>query len=247
MKRTRQILLFSLLVLFTFNTHAQQGQFGKVGGIEIGAGMNFFGPQSQMSKLLDEYGFNDDILDWVHKTAEEFPSYFPMGISFSLAYLHNIKPESQIGLDLQYSGFSKVKGYSDLYGDLDIRFSSIYVAPTYTRKVLPYLEIQAGIPLMVNIGRKTSLYDENVDESADSYIKFSAGLLAGINFILWDGMDTYGKIGANYILSIPVNMGPYSAYYGFDRNRTIPESKINFNHMNVMFTLGFHLWRLYDQ
>ena len=245
MRRITFIALSVLLLLSSLSLSAQERQSGKVGGIEIGAGVNLFGPGSQMSKLMETYGFNDDILDWVHETNEEYPSYFPLGLSFNVSYLHYLKPQTKLGVTLHYSGFSKVKGYSDNYGDLDVRFSSIYVAPMYFREVLSFMEIQVGIPIMVNVGRKTSLYDENVEESKDSYVKLSAGILAGVNFKIWDGMDTYGKFGVNYLLALPNKMGPYSAYYGFDETQSIPESKIGFSHMNVMFTLGFHLWQFH--
>lgn len=244
MRNSKQIPVLILFLFFCLALSAQDGKSGKVGGIEIGAGVNFFGPPSQMSALMEEYGFNDDILDWVHETAEEYPKYFPMGLSFNVSYSRIVKPKTQLGVALHYSGFSKVQGFSDNYGDLDVRFSSIYVVPMYTRTLGDLFEMQAGIPLMLNIGRKTSLYDENVEESKDNYFKFSAGILAGLNFKLWDGMDTYGKIGVQALLAIPNKMGPYTAYYGFGDTQTIPESKIGFSHMNVLFTLGFHLWHL---
>ncbi len=245
MRHKAFIALSVLMLLPGLSLSAQEGQNRRVGGIEIGAGVNFFGPSSQMSALMETYGINDNILDWVHETSEQYPRYFPMGLAFNLSYIKYVKAQTKLGVTFHYSGFGKVQGYSDTYGDLDVRFSSVYVAPMYFREVLPSLEIQAGIPLMVNIGRKTSLYDENVEESNDSYVKLSAGLLVGINFKLWDGMDTYGKIGASYLLAMPNKMGPYTISYGFDETRSIPESKIGFSHMNVMFTLGFHLWQLH--
>lgn len=249
MKNSKRLYFQLILLLFGLSLSAQEAAQeaaqGKVGGIEIGAGVNFFGPPSRMSALMEQYGFDDDILDWVYETAEEYPAYFPMGLSFRFSYARKLKEQNQVGVALQYSGFSKVQGYSEIYGDLDVRFSSIYVAPMYTRILTDFFEIQAGIPILVNIGRKTSLYDENVDESMDSYVKLSAGILAGFNFKLWDGMNTYGKIGAQYILAIPNKMGPYTAYYGFGETQSIPESKIGFSHMNVLFTMGFHLWRLH--
>lgn len=246
MKRTAFILLSLLVLLPTIGLIAQEGKSGKVGGIEIGAGVNFFGPPSQMGKLMETYGFNDDILDWVHESNEEYPQYFPMGLSIDFSYISKLKSAgSKLGVSLHYAGFSKVKGYSDTYGDLDVRFSSLSVSPMYIKELWSFMELQLGIPLMLNTGRKTSLYDENVEESKDSYVKISAGLLAGVNFILWDGLDTYGKIGVNYLLAIPNNMGPFTAYYGFEESRSIPESQIGFSHMNLMFTLGFHLWELH--
>jgi hypothetical protein len=214
-----------------------------VGGIEIGTGANFFGPSSGMADLMREHGFDDNIVDWVHFEEEEFPHFFPVGFSLQFAYSRILNPQSRWGVLLHYAWFNKVQGYSEISGHLDVRLTSIDLIPVYSREVLPALELHVGPGLMVNSGRKTSLYNENEDETRDWSIGLSPALYAGLTYFLWDGTDIYGKIGTSYLLTLPSNMGPYSADFGFGSSHEIPESKIGFSHLNLVFTLGFHLWQ----
>jgi len=95
---------------------------------------------------------------------------------------------------------------------------------------------------MINSGKTTNLYDENVDVGVEKHRKLSPGLLAGMDFRIWDGTNTYGKIATHYVLTTRNNMGPFSAIYGFGNKHTIPESKIGFGHLNIGFILGIQIW-----
>lgn len=220
---------------------AQEASYSKRGNLEFGVGINLLGPASQMADLMIEYGFDETTFDWVHMEQTEYPVYASLGLSFQAAYSKYIAPRSQLGAQLNYAWLRKVQGLSATAGDLDIFFSSIYLTPYFTYEPWSILELQVGPSLMFNTGRKTSLYDENVEETKASYTRLSGGLLAGLNVVLWNGLDYYGKIGVQYILAIPNSMGPYSATYGFDQTETIPESKIGFGHLNLTFIFGFHL------
>ncbi len=241
MKPQRILTVFFLVSSLVLSSPAQEASFSKRGNLEFGAGINLFGPASQMADLMREYGFHESTFDWVHMEQTQYPVYAPLGLSFQVAYSKYISPRSQLGAQLNYSWLRKVQGLSATAGDLDIFFSSIYLTPYFTYEPWRVLELQVGPSLMVNTGRKTSLYDENVEETKASYTKLSGGLFAGLNVILWDDLDYYGKIGIQYILAIPNNMGPYSSTYGFDQTETIPESKIGFSHLNLVFIFGFNL------
>lgn len=243
MTRIKPIALVLLLTVFATSLSAQQSQTRRVGSLEFGVGLNFFGPSSQMVDLMEAHGFDDNIVDWVLFEEEEFPHYFPMGFSLQFAYSRIVDPKSKWGVLLHYAWFNKVYGHSDVSGHLDVRFTTVDLIPVYMRELIPSLEMQVGPSLMVNSGRKTSLYNENENESRDWTVGLSPALYAGLTYSIWDGTDTYGKIGASYLLSFPVQMGPFSADYGFGSTQEIPESKIGFSHLNVVFTLGFHLWK----
>lgn len=234
----------SMLILVSsvfLSASAQETAYSKRGNLEFGAGINFFGPASQMADLMREYGFDETTFDWVHMEQTNYPIYASVGYSFQAAFSKYVGPRSQLGGRLNYSWLKKVQGLSATAGDLDILFSSIYLTPYITYEPWQILELQAGPSLMVNTGRKTSLYDENVQESKDSSTKLSGGLFTALHFNLWDGFTSYGKIGIQYILAIPSMMGPYSATYGFDQTETIPESKLGFSHLNLVFIFGFNL------
>ena len=238
MKRTCIPIILLLLGLTLYG----QNETRRIGGFEIGFGVNALGPNAHMAGLMEEYNFNAGVANWVYLSDKEYPFYFPLGITVELAYFRILKERHSAGLMLDYSRFSKVHGYSDRSKELDLVFSSQSMLPFYRYRLSDYLQVQAGIPLMLNRGRKTSIYDENVEETRDHYLRFSTGVMAGLNLDLWDGTDTYGKLSLNYTLCLNNTMGPFSAVYGFGDLDTIPEDNFNFSHLSLVFTLGFHHW-----
>lgn len=241
MKPQYIIPILFVVASLSLSSSAQEVSFSKRGNLEFGVGVNLLGPTSQMADLMREYGFDATTFDYVHMEQTDYPVYAPMGFSFEAAYSKFVAPLSQLGGRLNYSWLGKVQGLSETAGDLDIAFSSIYLTPYITYEPGHIFDLQAGPSLMINTGRKTSLYDENIEESKASYTKLSGGLFAALNINLWDGLDYYGKIGIQYILAFPNNMGPYDATGGFDYTETIPESKIGFSHLNLLFIFGFNL------
>lgn len=235
------VTVFIMVTSLALSSSAQEVSFSKRGNLEFGVGVNLLGPTSQMADLMREYGFDETTFDWVQMEQTEYPVYAPMGFSFEAAYSKFVAPLSQLGGRINYSWLGKVKGLSATAGDLDISFSSIYLTPYITYEPGHIFDLQVGPSLMLNTARKTSLYDENVEENKASYTKLSAGLFAALNINLWDGLDSYGKIGIQYILASPNNMGPFDATGGFDQTETIPESQIGFSHLNLLFIFGFNL------
>ena len=223
---------------------AQGSTSGRVGGLELGAGINVFGPAGQMGDLMVEYGFDQQVMDWVAFEQIQYPDYAPLGIGIQASYMRNLNYGKSVGVTAHYSRLRVVSGYSAISGRLDILLSSIYLAPTFSLALGQYIEIKAGPSLMINSGRTTNLYEENVTVEPEKRTRLAPGLLTGVNFWLWYGTNTYGKIGAQSILTIPHEMGPFSGIYGFGERETLPESKMGYSHLNMVFIFGVHLWKL---
>jgi hypothetical protein len=66
------------------------------------------------------------------------------------------------------------------------------------------------------------------------------GLFTGLNLKIWNRAGTFGKIGANYLLTTDSEMGPYTSETFNSLNR-VPETKLNFSHGNFTFVFGLKL------
>ena len=186
MKPSR-LFLFLVCIYFSYpSLMAQNSSSGRVGGLEIGAGINTFGPAAKMGELMSEYGFNQLVMDWVAFDQIQYPVFAPTGIGFQASYIKNLSYGKSIGLTMQYSRLRKVSGYSSVSGPLHILFSSFILTPTYTQALGQYIELRGGPALMVNGGQTTDLYEENVSPETERRLKVAPGLFAGINFWVWN-------------------------------------------------------------
>jgi hypothetical protein len=217
------------------STSAQEVPSKKKGKLEIGPGINIFGPVLQMEKLMVEHGFDTPDLFWSEPI--EHPHYQFFGFSFEMSYSHYIGLRSQLGILLHYSWLRTIHGLR--YGlDLDILFSNVSVVPLYRFDLGKSWEIQVGPALMINIGNNNTPYTEI--RNVENYTKLSPGLLSGLNFKLWDNTYTFGKIGTHYLLTIRNKMGPFTAE-GDLNDYSLPDSKIGFSHLTFIFIFGVHL------
>jgi hypothetical protein len=216
---------------------AQEVPSKKKGNLEIGIGVNTFGPVPQMATLMVEHGFDIPSENWLFGgPLHEHPSYDRVGLSFQISYSRNLGPRSQLGIMLHYSRLRNVWGYTYIDEYLNVLFSSVYVVTLYTFELNQYWDFQVGPGLMINSANPKYAEDAKKDT------KLSPGLLIGLNLKIWDKTLTYGKISTHYLLTTRNNIGPYTveAWSG-GATVTIPESKIGFGHLNIVFTLGFHI------
>jgi hypothetical protein len=208
---------------------------------EFGIGVNCSGPQQQMADLMKKYRYNDTQKFWLkiftNKDYISYPIYSDVGFNTYISLCYRIAPKSQVGLRLNYSGFGQVSGYSTQYGYLDIHLASFSVIPIYTFEVNEVLEIQAGPALMINSGDNKSVGSELNNEQ---YTQHSLGLFTGLNLRIWDRQMTFGKIGMNYLLNKDCDMGPYTSD-SYNDSHMIPESALNFSHLNFVFAFGLNL------
>jgi hypothetical protein len=219
-----KILTVVLLVTSIMqSTSAQEDQTKHKGKLEIGIGFNFFGPTQQMADLMVKYGFNATSASSFFGPAVNYPVYQPLGFTYLISYSRYLGPRSQLGILFSHSGLREISGNSNLSEALDIKFSNVSVVPLYTFELSKYAEFQAGPALMINSWNNSS--------------KLSPGLLSALYLKIWDGAVTYGKLGTSYLLTYGNKMGPFTGTYG----TTIPESKINFGHLNILFSLGLNL------
>jgi len=217
--------------------NAQEVPPEKQGNLEFGLGFNIFGPAQQMAKLMVEHNFDMPFENWFGGAPFENPSYDRVGLSFHISYSRYLSLKSQFGIQVHYSSFGQIRGYSTIAWHLSIRFSSIYVNPIYKYDLGDYWELQIGPAIMINRGREVNPYDKQ----SQIYSKPSLGMLTGLNLKMWGGPRSNGKISAHYLVTIRNNMGPYVSEGWPGNISTIPESKIGFGHLNIVFALGFHL------
>lgn len=225
-----KILTFFLTVTSTFHpVLAQEDQRKRMRELEIGTGFNFLGPGRQMADLMVEYGFDETAQSWFTGSDIKHPHYRKVGITGYLSCDQNIGQRSQLGIIFNYSFLNEVYGYSFVGGYLFVRFSNISLVALYSYGLNKHLEVNAGPVLMINSGNETS----EDGQGKDKYTRLSPGLLTGLNLKIWNGRVTFGKIGTYYLLTTKNKMGPYSTDFS-----AIPESKINFSYLTVLFAFG---------
>ena len=236
MKTTLLKYLMMMCALLIVSWLPAQETSIKKGTLELAFGFNTFGPAPQMGKLMKTYHFDQTTDNWLFGGVTEHPHYDPVGFTGALSYSYSTSEKNQIGLRASYATLREVSGSSEVGGLMFVRFSNFSLIPFYTRHLNKSLDLLAGPALMVNTGDKTSDYGE----SPDSYTKFSPGVLAGLNLNIWNQRVTSGKLGVNYLLTLPNKMGPFSAQT-YTSVASIPESKIGFSHLSICFIIGVHL------
>ncbi len=243
--KTHCLLLLAIVAIncMMFTASAQEAKSDKKLKVEFGIGINCSGPQMQMGDLMRKYGYSYTEKVWIKifKNSKDYityPIYSSAGFTTQIDFSYPIAKRSQLGIMVNYSGFGEVKGYSSVNGYLDVHLSNISIIPFYTYEVKDYLEIQAGPAVMVNSCDK---YELGSPVSEEQYTIYSLGLFTGLNLKLWDRTGTFGKIGANYLLTTDCKMGPYTSENFGGNSQIFPESKINFSHLNLFFAFGLKL------
>ncbi len=220
---------------FITSLSAQEIQSNKKGNLEFGIGCNLLGPVHKMEELMIKYQFDATTVNWLFGGTTEHPHYSELGFSGHIAYSRYINIQSSIGIRISYSGLREIYGATENQEYLFIRFSNISIVPFFAYELSKSFELKSGPALMINTGNRTSMSTVN----AENYTKISPGLLAGINLKIWNRRISYGKLGATYFLTFPNKMGPYSTN-SLNIIKSIPESQINFSHLNLIFSIGIH-------
>lgn len=235
-KQIMAITLGFIFINFIPTISAQEVQSNNKGNLEIGIGCNFLGPVNKMEELMIKYQFDATTVNWLFGGTTEHPHYSALGFSAHIAYSRNINTQSSTGIRISYSGLREIYGATENQEYLFIRFSNISIVPFFAYELSKSFELQSGPALMINAGNRTSMSAVN----AENYTKISPGLLAGINLKIWNRRISYGKLGAIYLLTFPNKMGPYSTN-SLNTIKTIPENKIGFSHLNLIFSCGIKL------
>lgn len=242
MKKIIKLTTAALIIIsLTHSAMAQKDQSKNKDELGIGFGLTAFGPARQMADLMVKYHFDDSYKNWFGGDIVDNPHYHKGGVSIGMSYYHYIGSRSKLGIRLNYTAFSEVFGYTNtgLLGFLNVKFSSVSIIPIYSFELNKSWEFEAGPALMFNSGNKDRAPGEqNLGSSEDKYTGFSAGLLTGVNLIIWKSRVTFGKIGSYYVLATGNKMGPYTPAIS---SLYIPKSKINFSYLNMLFTFGFRL------
>jgi len=230
---------FALLATTTYVASAQEEvhQKKKV-KIEIGAGVNVFGPQNRVASLMDRYGYNVTTKSWLTGEDIKSPSTEEMGLTAQLSVSYPISLRGRVGALLNTTRFLEVTGYSATGGYLFIGFSNSYsFAPLYIYEINKALELQAGPSLSIITVKKTSYGGS----SGEKYTRLSAGILAGADLLLWNRRVTFGKIGAYYLLNFGNKVGPFTSE-GYNTSSSIPASRVTFGYLNLYAAFGVNLF-----
>ncbi len=237
-------LLFILIgTIIVFSAYSQNNPPAGKKSIEIGFGLNAFGPAGKMFNLMEDYGLDDldsgPFIIW--GDPHMHPHYQGGAITFQLLFTFITANRTSFGFLLNHSFLRQVQGY-DLSSDnhLSMRFSSTFFGmPIYKLALGKYWELHVAPALVINSGSGKA-YSSYVDR----YIKPSFGVISGLGFNIWNGDATYGKICIQYLVSIPgrIRMGPFTAENNWN-NKTvaIPESKYGFGHLILCANIGFHI------
>jgi hypothetical protein len=228
------ILMLNCIML---SASAQETLSDKKVKIELGVGINFSGPQQEMGDLMKTHGYDDSSENWFTGDIITNPNYSNIGLNSHISISYCIAPKSQLGIMLSRSNFGNVSGYSNTKGSIDFGFKNTSIIPFYTFEPKEVLEIQVGPALMINSANNTTSSGNYASENCTDN---SIGLFTGLNLKLWDRKVTFGKLGANYLLTTNFQIGPYTTESS-GNSYTFPESKINFSHLNVVFAFGFNL------
>ena len=237
--RVRLLMICLLVISTNLIAFAKEKPSEKKAQLEVGVGINTFGPAKQMDELMVQYHFDHTtpcLLFCSSDKTIEHPHYESVGFTSHLSYSQDFKEHRQLGLMLKYTYLREVYGASAEGGYLFVRFSNVSVVPVYTCELDRYWELIAGPALLINSGNKTSspLADN------ENYTAISPGILLGTNLKVWDRRVTFGKLGIHYLATIKNKMGPYTAE-SFENSAVIPESKIGFSHLDIKFIFGIHL------
>jgi hypothetical protein len=235
-KPMRLLTFILMLPSIVLSISAQENPSKKKSKLEIGVGLNTFGPARQMDKLMVKYNFDDTTDSWLSAGSTTHPHYSPFGLTSQISYSSYFSSKSQLGILVNYSFLREIFGASAINGYLFVRFKNILVAPLFKYDLNSEWEFLVGPAIMVNSGDRTNLSNVN----NENYTKRSIGVLSGLNVKIRDRHVIYSKIGIQYLLSIPNKMGPFTAD-SYGSPTAIPESKIGFGYLNVVYIFGIHL------
>jgi len=236
-KHLRLLIMIPLICFIKISTSAQDTVNQKKGKIVLGIGINLLGPKLEMSDLMVKYGFDSQAALFGGGTTI-YPQYSSVGFSGLISYSHYVSRRSQLGILFNYSHLGEVLGYSAGRGNLFVSFSNISIVPLYIFGLKETFEFRAGPAFMINSGNNTT---DGHSDNPENYTQFSMGLLTGLGAKLWDSRVTFGKFETFYLLTYKNNMGPYTPSASGNDMEGIPESRMNFSHLNFIFALGFKL------
>ena len=206
--------------------------------LENGWGINLFGPALHMADLMSDGDFDKTTFSSRSGDPIEQPHYDPCGGSLQLSLSHRLGVRSRLGILAAYSMLREVSGNHAEAGYFEVHFSNISAIPLFTYELGKQWETQAGPALMFNMGRRSDFYN---DEPENNFTKLSTGLHLGVSLIIWDSTVLYGKLKSQCMLTYRNKMGPYTMIGWNDIVYSLPESKLGFSHMVILFAMGVHL------
>ncbi len=238
MKKYFKILRWSFLC-FSYCLCIQAQNDDKDHSIGLSIGTTIGGPAGNFSEYLEREGFGIT-------TGGSFfgPTTYPVIIgpraSYSLSYQWKQKNGKYLGLDLNLNELAEVAGLNNSGRRVEVGFKSYTIGVDYTFGP-GITKLSIGPALMFNNAYSIEFKDfKESKEKIDTSIAF--GLKLSALFYLWNKSVTYSKIGISYMISYPVEQGPFPLNDNNDGTDELEETKLNYSHGSVFFSLGIKLF-----
>ena len=238
MKKYFKIVSWSFLC-FSYCLCLQAQNDDKDHSIGLSIGTTFGGPAGNFSEFLEREGFGIT-------TGGSFfgPTTYPVIVgsraSYSLHYQWKQKNGKYLGLDLNLNELGEVAGLNSSGRRVEVGFRNYSISANYTFG--PRItKLSIGPALMFN-----NAYSIEFKDFKESEEKINTSIALGFKlsaiFYLWNKSVTYGKIGFSYLISYPVEQGPFPLKDDNDGPDELEKTKLNYSHGSVFFALGIKLF-----
>jgi len=241
----RAITFLLITSLFGLTIFAQETTRKKISDFELTLGVVWSNTNKQMAKHMIEHDFDANTpgscLFIFCIGPQQHPQYSNKPqISYQISYSHYLSPKSRLGLIFSRNPHNRVTGASAfeiLHGRVRLSFQNNTITPFFNYDLTSYFNVRLGAVLLFNTTIDKNSHNNISNESKN----FTPGVLIGGHLNIWNANNTYGKIGGQYIIASPINVGPFTATHFNGDTRVLPETKINFNHFIAGFTIGVHI------
>lgn len=238
MKKYFKIARWSFLC-FSYCLCIQAQNDDKNHSIGFSLGITVGGPAANFSKYLEREGFGITTNgSWFGPT--NYPVKTGPRTSYSANYIWKQKNGKYLGLDLSVNELGEVAGLNNSGRRLEVGFKSYSIGVDYT--IGPGItKLSIGPALMFN--RAYSIEFKDFKESKEKInTSLALGLKLSALFYLWDKSVTYGKLGFSYLISYPVEQGPFPLNEDNDGADELEKTKLNYSHGSVFFAIGIKLF-----
>ncbi len=238
MKNYFKIVRLSFLC-FSYCLCIQAQSDDNVHSIGFSLGTTIGGPAGNFSKYLEGEGFGIT-------TGGSFfgPITYPVitgpRASYSLSYQWKQKNGKYLGLDLNMNELGEVAGLNNSGRRVEAGFKNYSMGVNYTFGP-GITKLSIGPALMFN-----NAYSIDFKDFEESKEKINTNIALGFKisalFYLWNKSVTYGKIGISYLISYPVEQGPFPLNEDSDGADELEKTKLNYSHGSVFFSVGINLF-----
>lgn len=229
--------LFTCL-LFYLNAYSQINDLSSNHNIGFSLGPTFGGPTNQFSRYLEREGFDITSAGFIFGPTSYPVKSGPRG-SYSLKYTSNYKEKGEFGVELSLSELGQVVGQNRSDDGIKVGFRSYTLGIDYTFGTR-LTKLSIGPVLMINDMYRIPFgsFDE-IKEKISTQI--ALGLKGQALIYFWNTKSTYGNFGVSYLISYPIEQGPFPLNSVPGEENALDPIKLNFSYGSVFFSFGVKL------